>query len=93
MSIICLVTATVLHVHKDLIIIQKLIIMRTHSHTHTHRTAVLITKLTAESRESAVVVQLQQAVAVAESWLQWGKAAASYSNGDGSAPRLPAAAA
>ena len=35
MSIICLVTATVLHVHKDLIIIQKLIIMHTDSHTHT----------------------------------------------------------
>ena len=31
-------TATVLHLHNDLIIIQKLIIMHTHTHTHTeHR--------------------------------------------------------
>ena len=33
MSIICFVTATVLHVHKDLIIIQKLIILHTHTVT------------------------------------------------------------
>ena len=70
------VTATVSHVHKDLIIIQKLIIMHTYSHTHTHRTAVLFTKSTAASRQSAVVVQLQQAAAVAESWLQRGQGTA-----------------
>ena len=36
-----MVTATVLHVHKDLIIIQKLIIMHTHSHAHTQNSGVV----------------------------------------------------
>ena len=36
---------TVLHVHNDLIIIQKLIIMHTHTHIHTHtEREVLFTK-------------------------------------------------
>ena len=55
MSIICLVTATVLHVHKDLIIIQNLIIMHTHIHIHTQNSGVVYkinsSKQTAGSRQ------------------------------------------
>ena len=81
--------------NSDLIIIQKLIIMHTHSHTHTHteqRCCLQNQQQQADSRQSAVVVQLQQAAAVAESWLHRGQGS-SCNNGDGSAQRLPAAAA
>ena len=45
---------TVLHVHNDLIIIQKLIIMHTHTYTYTQHSEVLFTESTAVSRQQTV---------------------------------------
>ena len=47
-------TVTVLHVHNDLIIIQKIIIMHTHIHIHTQNSEVLFTKSTEASRQQTV---------------------------------------
>ena len=47
-------TATVLHVHKDLMIIQKLIIMHTNIHIHTQNSEVLFTESTTASRQQTV---------------------------------------
>ena len=47
-------TASVLHVHNDLIIIQKLILMHTHIHIHTQNSEVLFTKSIAAIRQQTV---------------------------------------
>ena len=70
--------------NSDLIIIQKAnnyAHALTHAHTHTHGTAVLFARSAAARGRLAVVVQLQQAAAVAESWLQWRRAVSSCGGG------------